>query len=58
MIPGYDNWKTSPPAEPKPITRCAICGKDMYEGEVLYTVDGGICEECLADNYKEFVKEE
>ena len=58
MISGYDEWKTSPPEEQKPVTQCNICGKDMYEGDALYAIDGGICEECLADNYKEFVKEE
>lgn len=53
-LPGYDAWKTTPP-EPKPDAHCSICGKPMWEGDVLYTVDGGICEDCLADNYKSFV---
>lgn len=56
-LPGYDEWKTTPP-EPKPVTKCAICGEDMYEGDVLYTIDGGICEQCMDDHYKEFVSEE
>ena len=54
-IPNYDNWKTTPPDDPEPVTHCAICEKEMYEGEVLYTIDGGICEDCLDDNYKSFV---
>lgn len=51
-IPGYDDWKTSPP-ESKPEAYCTICGGEMYEGDTLYTVDGGICERCLNDNYRE-----
>lgn len=58
MIPRYDSWKTSPPEEPKPVAKCAICGEDMHEGDVLYTIDGGICEDCLSDNYKSYVREE
>lgn len=55
-IPGYDDWKTIPP-EPEPVAYCAICGGEMYEGDTLYTVDGGICEQCLNDHYREFVSE-
>lgn len=51
-IPGYDDWKTSPP-ESKPVAYCAICGDELYEGDVLYTVNGGICERCLNDHYRE-----
>ena len=54
-IPGYDSWKTTPPDDPKPVTYCACCKEPMYEGDVLYTIDGGICEECLNDNYKTLV---
>lgn len=54
-IPNYDNWKTTPPDDPEPVMHCAICGEEMYEGDVLYTIDGGICEDCLEDNYKSFV---
>lgn len=54
-IPNYDNWKTTPPDDPEPVTHCAICEKEMYEGDVLYTIDGGICDDCLEDNYKSFV---
>ena len=50
----YDGWKTTPP-EPKPLRKCNMCGEDLYEGDVLYTIDGGICEDCLEDHYKSFV---
>lgn len=53
-IPGYDDWKTSPP-EPEPVAYCAICGGEMYEGDTLYTVDGGICETCRDDHYGDLV---
>ena len=55
-IPGYDDWKTSPP-ESKPAAYCTICGGEMYEGDILYAIDGGICERCLNDHYREFVSE-
>lgn len=51
-IPGYDDWKTSPP-ESKSVAYCAICGDEMHEGDPLYTIDGGICERCLNDHYRE-----
>lgn len=54
-IPNYDNWKTTPPDDPEPVTHCAICGEEMYEGDVLYTIDGGICWDCLDDNYRSYV---
>ena len=57
-LPGYDRWKTTPPDEPEPDAYCNKCGRPMWEGDVLYTVDGGICEVCLDENYKSFVQEE
>lgn len=52
MIPGYDEWKTSPPEVP-PVTTCTYCGCDLYEGDYLYTVDGeNLCEDCMNDNYR------
>lgn len=54
-LPGYDEWKTTPLEEPEPKAHCYHCGKPLYEGDVLYTVDGGICEDCLEDNYKSYV---
>lgn len=31
-IPGYDEWKTSPP-EQGPATYCDCCGCEVYEGD-------------------------
>ena len=56
-IPYYDEWKTTPQDE-RPVTHCAICGTEMYEGDVLYTIDGGICKKCLNKNYKQYVSAE
>ncbi len=52
MIRGYDEWKTTPPDDPVPVTYCNQCGAPLYEGEALYCVDGGICESCLEDGYR------
>lgn len=51
-IPGYDRWKTTPPEEQEPVAYCSQCGDPLYEGDALYTVDGGICEDCLRDGYR------
>lgn len=55
MIPGYDEWKTAPPEEPEPETYCAECGAPLYEGDALYTINGGICENCLEDLYRKTI---
>lgn len=52
-ISGYDEWKTQPGDEAKPECYCEGCGCALYAGDVLYTIDGGICEDCLNDEYKE-----
>ena len=53
MIPGYDNWKTTPPDDPVPVAYCDCCGCGLYEGDYLYTVqDEHLCEECLNDEYR------
>lgn len=54
-IAGYDEWKMIPPDDPEPETYCVQCGDPIYEGDVLYTIDGGICEKCLNDGYKKIV---
>ena len=54
----YDTVKTTPPEQTKSKVKCNICGEVLYEGDVLYTIDGGICEVCLEENYKSFVQEE
>lgn len=51
-IPGYDDWKASPP-EPRPKEKCVSCGCDLWEGDSIYTIDGGLCEDCLNDEYRE-----
>ena len=55
MIPGYDDWKTTLPEEPEPETYCIGFGAPLYEGDVLYTIDGGICEDCLRDLYRKIL---
>lgn len=61
VVPDPD-WKLYGPEalypEPKPITYCNSCGCELYEGDVIYTIDGGICEECLNDRYMEYVNAE
>lgn len=37
-IPGYDDWKSTPPDDPEPVTYCSGCGAPLYEGDYLYTV--------------------
>lgn len=56
-IPGYDAQKTTPPDEPDPVTYCNCCGCGLYEGDVIYTIDGGICEDCMNDRYKDYVED-
>lgn len=52
-IPGYDNWKTTPPEPRMPLARCIHCGEAFYEGDVIYTIDGeNWCENCLRDEYR------
>lgn len=51
-IPGYDDWKTTPPDEPDPVKHCAYCRCELYEGDVVYAVDGEICEKCLERDYR------
>lgn len=58
MINGYDSWKTTPPDEPEPLRKCNCCGAEMYDGDLLYTIDGGICEDCLKARYETYVEVE
>lgn len=30
-IPGYDDWKTTPPDDPEPASVCDCCGCEVYE---------------------------
>ncbi len=54
MMSSYDEWKTTPPDDPEPVAHCNYCEAPINEGDVLYTIDGGICETCLNDNYKSY----
>lgn len=58
MLSGYDFWKTTPPDEPEPVRKCNCCGVEMYDGDLLYTIDGGICEDCLIARYETYVEVE
>lgn len=29
-IPGYDDWKTTPPDDPEPASVCDCCGKYLF----------------------------
>ena len=54
-IPGYDEWKTTPP-EQEPVTYCDCCGCGLYEGDYIFTIGGErLCEDCLNDNYRRVV---
>lgn len=54
-LPRYDEWKTRLPEEQEPKCHCNSCGEPLYEGDVLFTIDGGICEECLRDRYRTLI---
>ena len=54
-IPGYDTWKATSPDEPEPVDYCKQCGDPLWEGDEIYAIDGGICEECLKNGYRRFV---
>ena len=45
-IPGYDEWKTTPPDEPD-VVYCANCGKEIYISDSVNTADGYLCEDCI-----------
>lgn len=50
-IPNYDNWKTTPPDDPKPVAYCSLCGEPLYEGDGILDVLGDMwCEKCIDDN--------
>ena len=53
MIPGYDAWKQRVPDEPEPVEVCTCCGKELFAGDYIYTIDGEkLCEDCLNDEYR------
>lgn len=49
-IPGYDDWKTTPPDDPEPASYCDICGEPLYEGDGITDIDGiNWCDNCLKE---------
>lgn len=55
-IPGYDNWKTTPPEPRMPLAECIRCGAEFFEGDFVYTIDGeNWCEDCLKDEFGRFL---
>lgn len=49
-IPGYDDWKTTPPDDSEPVAHCDICGGPIYEGDGITDICGEKwCDQCLAD---------
>lgn len=53
MITGYDTWKNSQPDEPDPVEKCDCCGRSLYVGDFISTIDGEkICDDCLNDYYR------
>ena len=53
MISGYDSWKQCVPDEPEPVETCTYCGKELFVGDYIYTIDGEkLCEDCLNEEYR------
>lgn len=54
-IPGYDEWKTTPPDEPEVLAICWKCGEPIFnEKECIEDFVGHAwCEDCLKDMYEE-----
>lgn len=49
-IPGYDDWKTTPPADPEPAAYCDICRGPIYEGDGITDINGyKWCDQCLSE---------
>ena len=45
------------PADPqgaRAVTACALCGRELYDGDEFYAVNGAaVCEDCLTDFARE-----
>ena len=45
------------PADPQcacAVTACTLCGRELYDGDEFYAVNGAaVCEDCLADFARE-----
>lgn len=38
------------PPESEPVGTCALCGRDIYEGEKVYKIDGDLyCTDCVTE---------
>ncbi len=47
-IPGYDDWKSTPPDDPEPVEYCDICGAAVYEEDYITDFQGEKwCDKCL-----------
>jgi len=47
-LPGYDNWKTSPP-EPPDVVQCEYCGDWMKRDDAVDYRDMLVCSDCLSN---------
>ena len=44
--------------EPPILYECSCCGKEIYEGDIYYNIDGDAwCEECILDAREEAERE-
>lgn len=49
-IPGYDDWKTTPPDDPEPVAYCDVCGDPIFEGDYMTDILGEKwCDDCLKE---------
>lgn len=48
---------TSYPVDPQKarcVTACSLCGRELYDGDEFYAVNGAaVCEDCLTDFARE-----
>ena len=60
-IPGYDDWKTTPPDDPEPASVCDCCGKYLCDFAGRHyllpanrrDINGeNLCEVCLNKMYR------
>lgn len=54
-IPGYDEWKTTPP-ELRSSMCCDGCGDALYEGDRFYMInEERLCKNCVDEEYGRIV---
>ena len=54
MMDNYDLWEqheAEQHAQLEKCPKCTHCGKKIQD-EYMYDIDGGICEECLEEDFK------